>query len=257
MPHGTVPSTGIAKKKFVISLLRPYRNVDQAPHAGERRKERVVAFIGYLFWGGMLLVLSASMLLTVSSLMVKVQAPRKSARLRKILSIGASMLAGVIILSAGVSVTAFLPYAPPPQRVPDRVQPDRASGEGTPPFGRWDEESLPTVTKQDFSGQMEGVASWYGRKFEGRRTASGEVFRSRKLTLASRVIPLGSRVEITNLDNGQKLTARVNDRGPYIPGRRFDVSRGVAQKLVFQRQGLANLRVKVLTPPSDGISGVR
>lgn len=212
--------------------------------------------IGYLFWGGLVLALSAGMLLVASSLMAKVQALRKSARLRKNLSIRASMLAGVIILSAGlVAATAFLPYAPPPQRLPDRVQPDRASGEGTPPFGRWDEESLPDRAKQDFSGQMVGIASWYGSKFEGRRTASGEVFRSRKLTLASRVIPLGSRVEITNLDNGQRLTARVNDRGPYIPGRQFDVSRGVAQKLVFQRQGLANLRVKVLTPPSDGISG--
>ncbi len=220
-------------------------------------KETVVDFIGYLFWGGLALVLSAGMMLAVSSLMAKVQALRKSARLRKNLSIGASILAGGIILSAGlVTAATFLPYASSSQRVPDRGQPDRASGEGTPPFGRWDEESLPAGAKKDFSGQMVGIASWYGSKFEGRLTASGEVFRSHKLTLASRVIPLGSRVEITNLDNGQRLTARVNDRGPYIPGRRFDVSRGVAQKLAFQRQGLANLRVKVLAPPpEDGISG--
>ena len=213
-------------------------------------------FTGYLFWGGLLLTLSAGMLLAVSSLMANVQALRKSARLQKNLSIGAFMLAGVIILSASlVTATAFLPYSQPPQTVPDRVQLACASGEGTPPFGRWDEESLPSKAKRDFSGQMVGIASWYGGKFEGRRTASGEVFRSRKLTLASRVIPLGSRVEITNLDNGQRLTARVNDRGPYIPGRRFDVSLGVAQKLDFQRQGLANLRVKVLAPPPGGVSG--
>ena len=101
-------------------------------------------FTGYLFWGGLVLALSAGMLLAATSLIAKVQAPLKSARLGKNLSIGASMLAGVIILSAGlVAATSFLPYAPPPQKEPDRVQPDRASGEGTPPFGRWDESPSP------------------------------------------------------------------------------------------------------------------
>jgi soluble lytic murein transglycosylase-like protein len=119
-----------------------------------------VDFIDYLFWGGLVLALSAAMLAAGSGLMAKVQAPLKSARLRISLSIGASMLAGVIILSAGlVAAKAFLPYAPSSQRVPDRVQPDRVPGEGTPPFGRWDEESLPAGAKQDFSRQIAGVAS--------------------------------------------------------------------------------------------------
>jgi 3D (Asp-Asp-Asp) domain-containing protein len=234
----------------------------QGSHAvirgGKRLKETGVDFISYLFWGGLVLALSAGMLLALSNSMAKVQAIFKSAHLRKYLSTGASVLAGVIILSAGLAAgKAFLPYAPPPQRVADRVRPDQASGEGTPPFGRWDEKSLPAGAKQDFSAHMVGIGSWYGHKFEGRRTASGEIFRSQELTLASRVIPLGSYVEITNLDNGQRLTARVNDRGPFIPGRKFDVSLGVAQKLAFQREGLANLRVRVLKPPSEGISGVR
>ena len=99
--------------------------------------------IGYLFWGGLVLTLSAGMLLAVSNLIAKVQAPLKSARLKENLFIGASMLAGVIILSAGlVATTSFLLYAPPPQKEPDQVQPNRASGEGTPPFGRWDENSI-------------------------------------------------------------------------------------------------------------------
>ncbi len=116
-------------------------------------------FIGYLFWGGLVLALSAGMMLALSNLIAKVQGFLKSARLRKNFSIGASMLAGVIVLSAGLAAAkAFLPYAPPPQRVPDRVQPDRASGEGTPPFGRWDEESLPAGAKQAFSAQF--AQSW-------------------------------------------------------------------------------------------------
>ena len=212
--------------------------------------------VAFLFWGGMVLTLSAGMLLALSRPMVKVQPSNKSARLSKKLSIGASMLIGLVLLSAGlVTVSAFLPYAPPPQTVPD-LQPNWVSEEGVPPFGRWDEESVPARAKQGFSGQVVGVASWYGHKFEGRQTASGEVFRSQKLTLASRVIPLGSRVEITNLENGKKVTARVNDRGPYIPGRRFDVSRGVAQKLAFKQQGLAKLRVKVVTPPPNWVAAV-
>ena len=101
-------------------------------------------FTGYLFWGGLVLALGAGMLLAASSLIAKVQAPLKSARLGKNLSIDASMLGGVIILSAGlVAAIPFLPYAPPPQKEPDRVQLDRASGEGTPPFGRWDEPHTP------------------------------------------------------------------------------------------------------------------
>jgi soluble lytic murein transglycosylase-like protein len=101
-----------------------------------------VDFIGYLFWGGLVLALSAGMLLARSNSLAKAQTISKSARLWKYFSTGASMLAGLIILSAGlVAADAFLQDAPPPQSVADWVQPYRASGEGTPPFGRWDEES--------------------------------------------------------------------------------------------------------------------
>lgn len=100
-------------------------------------------FTGYLFWGGLVLTLAAGGLLA-ASLMSKVVAPLKSARRRKSLSIGASMLGGVIILSAGlVAAIPFLPYVPPPQKEPDRVHPDWASREGMPPFGRWDEPHTP------------------------------------------------------------------------------------------------------------------
>jgi Transglycosylase SLT domain len=120
-----------------------------------------VDFIGYLFWGGLVLALSAGVLLAVSSLIGKLQALFSSARLRKNLSIGASVLAGVIILSAGlVAATSFLPYTPPPPRGLEQLQPDRASGEGTPPFGRWDEESIPAGAKQAFSGQKVSSASF-------------------------------------------------------------------------------------------------
>jgi rare lipoprotein A len=118
---------------------------------------------------------------------------------------------------------------------------------GVPPLTEAREgDGFALDTRPILAGQMVGLASWYGGKFEGRRTASGEVFKSRCLTLASRVIPLGSIVEITNLGNGKRVQARVNDRGPYIKGRGFDVSRGVARKLGFQRAGLAKVKVRIV-----------
>jgi soluble lytic murein transglycosylase-like protein len=102
-----------------------------------------VDFTGYLFWGGLVLALAAGGLLA-ASLMSKVVGLLKSARRGKSLFIGASMLGGVIILSAGlVAAIPFLPYVPPSQKEPDRVHPNWASREGTPPFGRWDETHTP------------------------------------------------------------------------------------------------------------------
>lgn len=76
-----------------------------------------------------------------------------------------------------------------------------------------------------------GVASWYGPGFHGRRTASGERFNQYACTLASRHLPLGTRVLLINLRTGKHAIARVNDRGPYVPGRIADLSKGLARKL--------------------------
>jgi len=94
--------------------------------------------------------------------------------------------------------------------------------------------------------ELIGVASWYGPGFEGRVTASGKRFDSNRLTLASLELPLGTKVNITNLRNGRQVGAIVNDKGPYTKGRRFDVSKGVAQRLGFTRKGVAKVKVKVI-----------
>jgi rare lipoprotein A len=95
-----------------------------------------------------------------------------------------------------------------------------------------------------------GVASWYGRTNRHPRTASGERFDDRALTAAHPRLPLGSRVRVTNLRNGRSVLVRVNDRGPFIPGRVIDVSKGAAQQLGFVDQGLAYVRISVISIPS-------
>ena len=93
----------------------------------------------------------------------------------------------------------------------------------------------------------EGLASYYGARFQGRRTASGQPFDPRLPTAAHPRLPLGTRVRITNLDNGRSTTAVVNDRGPYSAGRIVDVSLAVAHRLRFVRAGVARVRLEALS----------
>lgn len=97
-----------------------------------------------------------------------------------------------------------------------------------------------------------GIASWYGRDFNGLRTANGEVFDMNALTAAHKTLPLPSYVRVTNLENGRTLVLRVNDRGPFARGRIIDVSRRAAQLLGFSGKGTARIRVRVVAAPSDG-----
>jgi rare lipoprotein A len=97
-----------------------------------------------------------------------------------------------------------------------------------------------------------GKISWYGREFAGRRTASGERFDPRALTMAHRSLPLGTIVLVINDDNGRSVTLRVNDRGPYCDGRVADVSRAASLELGFHQYGIVDATLEVLwTPPAS------
>lgn len=91
-----------------------------------------------------------------------------------------------------------------------------------------------------------GVASYYGRAFQGRVTASGERYDADKLTAAHRTLPFGTRLRVTNLANGREVVVRVNDRGPNRIERMIDLSWEAAQKLQFGRQGITRVRVEIL-----------
>jgi rare lipoprotein A len=92
-----------------------------------------------------------------------------------------------------------------------------------------------------------GNASWYGKSFHGRATASGEDFDMFELTAAHRELRLGSLVRVTNLHNGKSIVVRVNDRGPFVQGRILDLSYGAARMLDFRR-GVERVRLDLVEP---------
>lgn len=89
-----------------------------------------------------------------------------------------------------------------------------------------------------------GQASWYGPGFHGRRTASGARFDQNALTAAHRQLPLGSRVTVTNLENGRSVRVAINDRGPYVDGRVIDLSRAAAHRLGMIGDGVVRVRIE-------------
>jgi rare lipoprotein A len=93
----------------------------------------------------------------------------------------------------------------------------------------------------------EGVASWYGLKFHGRKTSNGERFSVYGPTAAHKTLPIPSYVRVTNLENGKSMTLRVNDRGPFHGDRLIDLSYGAALKLGYAEQGTARVRVEAIT----------
>lgn len=104
-----------------------------------------------------------------------------------------------------------------------------------------------------------GLASWYGPGFEGRRTASGEVFDGELLTAAHRTLPFGTLVEVVNLDNGRAIRVRINDRGPFIRKRVIDLSRAAARELGVIGPGVAQVEIYLLSrgEASDGLYTVQ
>ncbi len=96
---------------------------------------------------------------------------------------------------------------------------------------------------------QKGLASWYGAKFHGRPTASGEIYDMNRISAAHKRLPMGTVVLVRNRDNGKKLRVPINDRGPFIKGRIIDLSVGAARQLEMFGQGLANVRIKVVRLP--------
>ena len=96
--------------------------------------------------------------------------------------------------------------------------------------------------------EQEGMASWYGKKFHGRQTSSGEVYDMWAMSAAHTTLPLPTYVEVTHVGNGKKVIVKVNDRGPFLHNRIIDLSYAAAVKLDIVKQGTAKVRIRALDP---------
>ncbi|MGY0399369.1 MAG: septal ring lytic transglycosylase RlpA family protein [Ostreibacterium sp.] len=101
------------------------------------------------------------------------------------------------------------------------------------------------VFKSANAFQEIGMASWYGPGFNGRRTANGEIYNMYAMTAAHKTLPLGTKVQVTNLSTGKKVIVRINDRGPFHGGRIIDLSKKAAQKLGVIKQGSVRVHIKI------------
>jgi rare lipoprotein A len=115
------------------------------------------------------------------------------------------------------------------------------------------------ITKSQKSSKAEqkpyqiGAASWYGKQFHGKTTASGEDFDMFEFTAAHRKLPLGTFVKVTNLKNGRWIIVRVNDRGPYVGNRIMDLSYSAARMLNF-RDGVERVRIDLIQPENVALN---
>jgi rare lipoprotein A (peptidoglycan hydrolase) len=105
--------------------------------------------------------------------------------------------------------------------------------------------------QRSYSHERTEVASWYGPGFLGHRTSTGERFNPNALTAASKTLPIGSHVKVTNPSNGKSVVVRINDRGPYCRGRSLDLSRRAAEEIGMTGKGVARVRVASMTGDSE------
>ncbi|HED03761.1 MAG TPA: septal ring lytic transglycosylase RlpA family protein [Candidatus Fraserbacteria bacterium] len=102
-----------------------------------------------------------------------------------------------------------------------------------------------------FSYDQIGIASWYGPKFQGRRTSSGERFDMNQMTAAHKSLPFGTIVRVVDLKTQRSVVVRINDRGPFIPGRIIDLSYAAAKKLGIIGPGTALVGLKIISRPAE------
>jgi rare lipoprotein A len=96
--------------------------------------------------------------------------------------------------------------------------------------------------------EQRGMASYYAKKFEGRRTANGERYRGAEMTAAHKTLPFGTKIRVTNLSNGKSVDVVVNDRGPHKKGRIVDLSRCAAEEIGLIAKGVTKVLLEVIDP---------
>lgn len=145
-------------------------------------------------------------------------------------------------LCLSISACARPRYSPPPKPAPEappgHPRPYRVNGQ-------WYQ---PIPNARGF--EQTGLASWYGKKFHGRKTSNGETYNMYAMTAAHKTLPLGTFVRVRNLTNGQRVDVRVNDRGPFVRGRIIDLSYTAAKRIGIVGPGTARVRLEALGVPA-------
>jgi len=108
-----------------------------------------------------------------------------------------------------------------------------------------------TSTAGEPGFKQKGIASYYADRFQGRKTASGVRYDKRALTAAHKTLPLGTKVRVTNLKNGESVEVEINDRGPHVKGRVVDLSKAAARELDMTSAGLVKVQVEVIAAAND------
>lgn len=147
----------------------------------------------------------------------------------------ACLIAAAMLLTACVSAPRLLPLRAAESPVPGTMKPYQVAGHWYYP------------AEQPHYNEV-GLASWYGDGYGCRTTADGEAMDPHALAAAHKTLPLPSIVEVTNLETGRKIRVRVNDRGPFVPGRIIDLTHAAADKLGVYGKGTAKVRVKYIGP---------
>lgn len=145
------------------------------------------------------------------------------------------------LLAGCASQTGYSHRKPeaPPQQAPGYPKPYKV-------LGKWYQ---PLPSADGFS--QTGLASWYGDKFHGNPTSSGEIYDMNKVSAAHKILPLGTYVRVHNMENNRTLDIRINDRGPFVAGRIIDLSKEAAKKLGVYGPGTARVRIVALGKRTD------
>lgn len=148
-----------------------------------------------------------------------------------------------------IGVIVFAGCVPIRQRINSGIKPSAAGASSKTEYQN--PEDFKTLGKDAWKNEMEGIASWYGEDFNGRLTASGEVYDMYQYTAAHKTLPLGTVVKVTNEDNGQSTEVRINDRGPYVKGRIIDLSRTAGRAIGIRDSGTTPVKLEIVRWPKD------
>ncbi|NQY42443.1 MAG: septal ring lytic transglycosylase RlpA family protein [Legionellales bacterium] len=122
-----------------------------------------------------------------------------------------------------------------------------------PPFYIVDKQKY-VVLKTSHNFTQKGIASWYGKKFHGKKTSSGETYDMFAMTAAHKELPIPTYILVTNLDNMKKVIVKINDRGPFVDNRIIDLSYVAAKKLEMIDKGTAKVQLQAINPPNNNLS---